>query len=156
MIADLSPLSETPATILAPIGYARPLLSHIRDHVPTIAIALEADLVDAAFEVVLVHNGAQGVAELEKDADRCSCVVTDIRLPDVDGWALGMRARELVADMPMVYMSGDSAWNWSSQGVPGSIMLKKPFLMSQFTAAVSQVMNARHRTQGGDHTDSCG
>ena len=74
---------------------AKPLL--LIENEALIAIALEADLVDAGFEVVLVHNGAQGGCRIGEGRRSIFCVVTDIRLPDVDGWALGRRARELIA-----------------------------------------------------------
>ena len=43
---------------------------------------------------------------------------------------------------PVIYMSGDSAEDWSSQGVPNSIMLSKPFAPAQLVTAVSQVLNS--------------
>lgn len=31
--------------------------------------------------------------------------------------------------MPVVYVSGDSAIHWGSEGVPNSIMIAKPFFL---------------------------
>jgi hypothetical protein len=41
-------------------------------------------------------------------------------------------------------MSGDSAGDWSSQGVPGSIMLQKPFAVAQVVTAVASMI---HQTE---------
>jgi hypothetical protein len=38
-------------------------------------------------------------------------------------------------------MSGDSAEEWSSKGVPHSIMLPKPFAPAQLVTAVYQLIN---------------
>ena len=47
-------------------------------------------------------------------------MLTDIRLgAGPDGWSVANRARELNPDMPLVYMSGDSAHQWTEHGVSG-------------------------------------
>src|ERR1044072_2820840 len=78
---------------------------------------LEASLTDAGFEVIEVSCGTKALAEFDADAARFRAVITDIRLcVGPDGWAVARRARELVPTMPVVYMSGDSSHEWSSQG----------------------------------------
>jgi hypothetical protein len=37
------------------------------------------------------------------------------------------RARKIETEFPIVYMSGAAAADWTSKGVPNSIMLAKPF-----------------------------
>ena len=71
---------------------------------------LESSLTEAGFAVVNVGDGTKALAEFDADATRFRALVTDIRLgPGPDGWAVARRARELVPDMPVVYMTGDSA-----------------------------------------------
>lgn len=118
----------------------RPSLLLVEDEA-LIALPLEAELVDAGFLVVVALSGSQGIFELENDPDRFAGLITDIRLPDVEGWAIAKRARELVPTMPVVYMSGDSAVDWSAYGVPDSIMLSKPFAAAQLIAAVTTLLN---------------
>ena len=104
---------------------------------------LEASLTDAGFEVVEVSCGTKALAEFNADAARFRAVITDIRLgPGPDGWAVARRARELVPTMPVVYMSGDSSPEWSSKGVPNSLMVAKPFAPAQIITAVSTLLNA--------------
>jgi DNA-binding response OmpR family regulator len=82
------------------------------------------------------------LAELETDAARFRAVITDIKFgAGPDGWDVGRRAREIIADMPVVYMSGDSAPEWTSKGVPNSIMVAKPFAPAQIITAVSTLLN---------------
>jgi len=103
---------------------------------------LEHVLTDAGFEVFLAVNGQQALAELEAGAARFKAVITDIRLGGgPDGWAVAHRARELVPTMPIVYMSGDSAHEWASKGVPNSVILAKPFAPAQIITAVATLLN---------------
>jgi DNA-binding response OmpR family regulator len=114
-----------------------------------IALPLEQELVDEGFEVLLVFDGREALAEIDRDAARFSGVITDIRLPAVDGWAISKRARELVPTMPIIYMSGDSASAWKTNGVPDSTMLQKPFSTTQLTAVIKdQINKAPKRTVG--------
>ena len=60
----------------------------------------------------------------------------------IDGWEVAQQAREIDPQFPVVYMSGASAADWPSKGVPKSIMLEKPFAPAQLLTAVSQLLNA--------------
>jgi DNA-binding response OmpR family regulator len=105
---------------------------------------LEAALTEAGFDLTVAADGKQALAELETDATRFRAVITDIRFgAGPDGWEVGRRAREIIADMPVVYMSGDSAHEWPSKGVPNSIMVAKPFAPAQIITAVSTPESSR-------------
>jgi DNA-binding response OmpR family regulator len=104
---------------------------------------LTMELADAGFETVAVSEGNQALAELEAVATRFKAIITDIRLGDgPDGWSVARRARELVADMPVIYITGDSAHEWSSKGVPGSVVIAKPFAAAQLSTAVATLITA--------------
>jgi len=114
-----------------------------------IAMALEDALTEAGFAVELATDAATAIDQLERDHDKVVAVVTDIRMPGShSGWDVGRRARELRSDIPVIYCSGDKASEWSVHGVPGSIMLHKPFALAQLITAVSQLVNER---SGGIH-----
>jgi DNA-binding response OmpR family regulator len=102
---------------------------------------LHAELTEAGFEVVITHNGAEAFAELDADAARFKAVITDIKLgSELDGWDVGRHARELVSDMPVIYLSGDSSHDWSSKGVPESVMIAKPFAPTQLITTISMLI----------------
>jgi DNA-binding response OmpR family regulator len=103
-----------------------------------LAVALE----DEGFEVVVASDGAEALAVLEQDGPRLKGVVTDIQLgKGPSGWDVGHRAREIVPGIPMIYMSGDSAHQWTANGVPGSLMLQKPFVLAQLITAITNLLN---------------
>jgi DNA-binding response OmpR family regulator len=115
---------------------------------PLVLDLMESELTDAGFDVLAAGDGARALAELNTDAARFRAVITDIRLgAGPDGWEVGRRARELIHEMPIVYVSGDSGHNWASKGVPNSVMILKPFAPAQLITAVSMLVN-RADTQG--------
>ena len=48
--------------------------------------------------------------------------------------------READPTFPVIYMTGAAADQWASQGVPGSILLEKPFAPAQLITAISQLL----------------
>ena len=108
---------------------------------------LEMAFTEAGFDVFLASSGKQALAELETNASRFKAIVTDIRLgAGPDGWDVVRRARELVPTMPIVYMTGDSAHDWASKGVPKSVIIPKPFAPAQIITAVATLVNEALQT----------
>jgi DNA-binding response OmpR family regulator len=104
---------------------------------------MSSHLADAGFEIIAARNGTQALTELDADATRFKAVITDINLgTGPDGWDVGRHARELVSDMPIIYISGDSGSEWSSQGVPDSVMITKPSAPAQLATAVATLITS--------------
>ncbi len=57
------------------------------------------------------------------------------------GWEVARLIRQIDPTFPIVYMTGASADDWASEGVPNSILLNKPFAPAQLVMAVSQLLN---------------
>jgi DNA-binding response OmpR family regulator len=98
----------------------------------------------AGFEIVIASSGEQAVELFDSSAEKFRALVTDINLGGnkLSGWEVARHAREINPGFPVVYMSGDSAEDWASKGVPNSIMLAKPFAPAQLVTAVSQLLNS--------------
>jgi CheY-like chemotaxis protein len=105
---------------------------------------IEAELEDSGFAVASAPSGSAALNAIDKFDGTIACMLTDIRLgAGIDGWEVARRARLAHPDLPVVYMTGDSAANWATFGVPGSILLNKPFAMAQLKAAIARTMNTR-------------
>ena len=113
------------------------------DDDPLLQQIVEEALRDGGFETVVAASGEKAVELLETANGKYRALVTDINLgrDRMNGWDVARHAREIDAKFPVVYMSGDSAEDWSARGVPDSIMLSKPFAPAQLVTAVSQVLN---------------
>jgi CheY-like chemotaxis protein len=104
---------------------------------------VEEALTDGGFETVIASSGERAMELLDASEAKFRVLVTDINLgrAKLSGWEVARHAREIDPDFPIVYMSGDSAEDWASKGVPHSIMLAKPFAPAQLVTAVSQLLN---------------
>ncbi len=109
---------------------------------------IEEALSDGGFEITIASSGEQAVELLSAANPQFRAVVTDINLGRnrMDGWDVARHARESQPDMPIIYMTGDSADEWASKGVPNSILLSKPFAPAQLVTAVAQLLNTGNPT----------
>ena len=101
-------------------------------------------LINGGFAVAQALNPADAMRMIEAPDAAYRALVTDINLApgQQTGWDIAKRAREINADIPVVYMTGDSADQWSACGVPNSILITKPFAPAQLMTAVAQLLNA--------------
>ena len=103
---------------------------------------VEDALSDGGFESAIAASGEEAVTLLKGNRGKYRALVTDINLKGkMDGWEVAQSAREIEPDFPVVYMSGAAAADWTSKGVPNSIMLAKPFAPAQLLTAVSNLLN---------------
>ena len=103
---------------------------------------LQDALEEGGFVVATASSAEEAIAMLNAEGMAYNALVTDVNLGGkLTGWDVAMRARELLPDMPVVYMTGGAANEWASHGVPNSILLTKPFASAQLITAVSQLLN---------------
>ena len=102
---------------------------------------VEEALTEGGFEVSIFASGEEAVAALNHKTFRA--VVSDIHLSGkMQGWDVARVAREIDPALPIIYMTGKAAEEWSSKGVPNSVLLTNPFAPAQLVTAVSQLLNA--------------
>ncbi|CDX11967.1 transcriptional regulator [Mesorhizobium sp. LCM 4577] len=107
-----------------------------------ILLEIEAGLEEAGFKVCSESNAERALATFDAEPDRFRALIADIRLgPGKSGWDLTRYVRAVNPIMPVIYMSGDSAHEWPVKGVPGSIMIPKPFFMPQVITALATLLN---------------
>jgi CheY-like chemotaxis protein len=107
-----------------------------------VAITLVDMLADADFGSVLALNAQEAITALEEDGASFCALITDIRMPGRgSGWDVARRARELQPLLPVIYMTGDSAEQWRAHGVPGSVLLQKPFVGAQLIISLTNLLN---------------
>ena len=121
-----------------------PVIVFVVDDEILIHDLLRDPLEEAGYSVLVAATGAEAIKALEGDeADEIKALVTDVNLgpKSASGWDVARRARELQTDIPVVYVTGDSGHEWASQGVPNSMLIKKPFAPAQVVTAVSRLIN---------------
>ena len=111
------------------------------DH--AIQSVVEEALTDGGFEPAIAASGEEAVTLLKGGLTKYRALVTDINLRGtMGGWEVAKIAREIDPEFPIIYMTGASADQYASHGVPNSILLTKPFAPTQLVTAVSQLLNS--------------
>lgn len=119
---------------------AAPVLLYVEDETITQDV-VEASLREAGYEVLIASDGAEALDLLGTSNGALRGLITDINLGDgPDGWDVACRARELTSGLPVVYVSGASEGEWTSRGVPNSVMIAKPFAPAQIVVAISSLL----------------
>jgi CheY-like chemotaxis protein len=99
-------------------------------------------LKEGGFDLTTVASGQEAVVMIESGVVNYSALVTDVNLKgSMKGWEIARLVRQIDPAFPIVYMTGASADEWPSEGVPNSILLKKPFAPAQLVTALSQLLN---------------
>jgi DNA-binding response OmpR family regulator len=76
-----------------------------------------------------------------KEVEHYKALVTDVNLKSsLSGWEVAEQIREMAAGFPIIYMTGASADQWTSPGVPDSILLRKPFAPTQLVFRMSHLI----------------
>ena len=106
-----------------------------------IRLALVDALEEAGFRVISAHDGDATIQLLHEQGQTLNGLITDINLGDgPDGWCVARTARELMSGLPVVYVSAVSEHEWTSHGVPNSVMITKPFVAAQVVVAISSLL----------------
>lgn len=112
----------------------------VEDEVLILEIVQDA-LEQAGFHVQAVPSGSAALEYMGKGVADLAGLVTDIRLGGgPSGWDLARHARRCRPDLPVIYMTADSAGDWPVEGVPRSQLVQKPFAVGQIVTALSAML----------------
>ncbi len=96
-------------------------------------MALASTLEDYGYRVTAVHNGLEAMEANEKDP--AALLITDMRMPVMDGNSLIRLIRQRRSNLPIVVMTGYSDSVPAQQ--PGKlIVLTKPFMVGALIKAI--------------------
>jgi two-component system cell cycle sensor histidine kinase/response regulator CckA len=107
------------------------------DDEPVIRSLFARSLRDQGCHVLEAGDGAEAI-ETVAAVDRVDLVVTDIRMPKVDGILLAKLLRGAHPEIRIVFVTGYAVDDRETLG-PNSILLNKPFLRSDLIAAVRRL-----------------
>ena len=105
-----------------------------------IRMGLADSLHSGGFAVAECSGGVEAMGYIDS-APQLQGLITDIRLGEgPTGWEVARHARRKFANLPVVYVTGDSAADWTVEGVPGSVLLQKPYADAQMLTAMSNLL----------------
>lgn len=110
---------------------------------PILLMDLESGLEEGGFAVLTARNAAEAMTILSTDLGRIQALVTDIDVgaKGINGWDIANKARDGKPGLPVIYMTGAGADEWASRGVHRSILLPKPFAMTQIIRALVELLD---------------
>jgi two-component system cell cycle response regulator CpdR len=119
-----------------------PIVILLAEDDPSFQSILKEALEDGGYTVHCTSTGGEAIHAVWHTDQPLSGLVTEVQLgTGPNGWDLARAARERTADLPVVYLTGEEAHEWTAQGVPNSIMLQKPVANAQVVTAISSLLN---------------
>ena len=112
----------------------RPLLVVVDDE-PQMRRIMAASL-EAHYRVLLAEDGRQALELFATNGPEISAVVTDIRMPRMDGLALAAALRDRAIWVPILFVSG-----FGVIGQAPGLFLPKPFLPDNLLEAVRRLLD---------------
>ena len=108
------------------------------DDEPMICRLLEAVLKTHGFTVLTAPNGPRAIEICAESGQQIDLLLTDIKMPGMDGRELARRLSVLQPEMKVLYMSGfaDEIRNMAGNLTEGSEFLEKPFSNSMLMGRI--------------------
>lgn len=103
---------------------------------------IERLLAEQGYDVRSARHGQDALKLASRISGEFALVVTDVRMPVMDGWELGRRLRERWPGLPVLYISGYDVELTHGVNHPGSpeAFLRKPFDADELVRQVASLL----------------
>jgi CheY-like chemotaxis protein len=104
---------------------------------------LQRLLQDAGFEVRTAKHGDEALGIALRGSGAFDLVVTDVRMPVMDGWELARRLRERWPGLPLLFISGYDVELSAASRRTGTrqALLRKPFDLDELIREVGRLLD---------------
>jgi two-component system, cell cycle sensor histidine kinase and response regulator CckA len=122
----------------------------VADDEEVIREAAEDMLEDAGYRVITAANGREALSRFEEHNGAIEAVITDIMMPEMDGFEFTKRLRESDINVPVIAVSG-MAGSPAQQAfnAGASAFLVKPFTAERLCATLGELIQARESQASG-------
>ncbi|HUR95728.1 MAG TPA: response regulator [Gemmatimonadales bacterium] len=98
----------------------------------------------SGYEAIEARHGREALAAIEQHSGPIHLVLTDIKMPGMNGRELGRQVEARWPGKPILYMSGFASEVFQGGLLePGAPFLAKPFTQEDLTAKVRGLLDAR-------------
>lgn len=92
----------------------------------------------AGYAVITAADGEEGIRYYQEHQSSIVLLLTDVRMPNIDGLELVHHVRRIDSKLPVLLMSGEPGCDW-----PGMECVPKPFRPADLIETVSRVLHAK-------------
>jgi CheY-like chemotaxis protein len=112
-------------------------------------------LPDAGFRVTCFDNGIAALRFIQTHLHECDAVVSDYKLPDINGIDLLAHLKELAPELPVVLMSGylDDTLRQRAFAIGAAQVLSKSGEVEELCLALRELLDDEPQSQPGSFTD---
>ncbi|MBI3652697.1 MAG: response regulator [Acidobacteria bacterium] len=98
------------------------------------------------YRVIEAATGWEALRFCEGAVEPIHLVVTDVMMPGMSGPELAMRLKRLIANVPVIYISGYSGDKFAEQGLEENdiVLVEKPFNISTLVQQVKKALALHH------------
>ena len=98
-------------------------------------------------QIIAVHDGAEALDVFTREDGAFELLLTDIRMPVMDGIALALAAARSHPEVPILLMTGYAEQRERADGLDALIhdVITKPFSLGAIRAAVNEALGAGRR-----------
>jgi len=110
------------------------------DDDPPMRRAIQRQLTAEGWTVTLAENGRAGIEAVRDDREHFDCVVSDVHMPELDGFGLIAEIRRYDDDLPVLLMTAEPSLNGAVRAIEtGAVSyIAKPFDQETLASAVAR------------------
>ncbi len=118
-----------------------PIRVLVVDDEPQICEFVARILIDSGYQVTTAADGPQAIAKVEQEGAP-ELLLTDFKMPQMDGDELAARLRQLLPDLKVLYLTGYSQALFDNRALlwEGEAFLEKPCSPAELVEAVSMLL----------------
>src|SRR6185436_10986713 len=139
---------------------SRPHLGRVLvvDDDPQLRRAIQRQLMAEGWKVTTAENGRAGISVMREGHEHFDCVVSDVHMPELDGFGLIAAIRRYDDDLPVLLITGDPSLDGAVRAIESGAVsyIAKPFdqetLLSTVARAARRHGVARMRRRADEVT----
>jgi EAL domain-containing protein (putative c-di-GMP-specific phosphodiesterase class I)/CheY-like chemotaxis protein len=110
------------------------------DDDPPMRRAIQRQLTAEGWMVTLAENGRAGIDAMREGREHFDCVVSDVHMPELDGFGLIAAIRRYDDDLPVLLITGDPSLDGAVRAIESGAVsyLAKPFDAETLASAVAR------------------
>ena len=105
-----------------------------------IRVLVKELLLHRGYHVITAQNGAEGLDQIQHEP-QLTLMITDIRMPGIDGWELARRATDMRPNLKVLYITGYPGEETPDDAPPGPL-LRKPWRAGEFYRSIEQLIGS--------------